>query len=96
MTNQKLIPVIVEDKHRYVGFGYTEDPDATPIKLVNARVITYWGTTGGVCQLALEGPQEATRLGSVAPKQTLREPARVYELTDEVGQKFMDRKTYGK
>ena len=46
------------------GWVFVARMSATPseIKLTNAACIRYWGTTNGIGQLALEGPQRETKL----------------------------------
>lgn len=54
------IKIVVMDKG-FVSVGkYSAGTEW--VKLENAAVIRYWGTTGGLGQLAKEGPQSATKL----------------------------------
>lgn len=55
-----MIKIVVMDKG-FVSVGkYSRTTDQ--VKLENAAVIRYWGTTGGLGQLAKDGPQPNTRL----------------------------------
>lgn len=55
-----MIKIVVMDKG-FVSVGkYSRTTDS--VKLENAAVIRYWGTTGGLGQLALDGPQPNTKL----------------------------------
>jgi hypothetical protein len=62
--------VVMDRGFVYVG-NVAHDGDWCVI--TNARNIRYWGTERGLGQLALEGPQEKTRLDVVG---TVRAPAR--------------------
>ena len=61
--------IIVTTKHRGVFFGQVaDDTDLTntTLRLENARCAIYWGTTGGVAQLAKTGPTRKSRIGATA------------------------------
>ncbi|MGL6349118.1 MAG: DUF6948 domain-containing protein, partial [Aeromonas sp.] len=47
-----LRPVIVTTEYKGVFFGYADDTTGDTINLKNARMAIYWGTTGGLFQLA--------------------------------------------
>jgi len=48
-------------ENRWVSVGvYTEEADKVVLR--NAAVIRYWGTTGGLGQIAVDGPTPSTKL----------------------------------
>lgn len=59
-------PVIVCTAHKGVFFGYATDTSGDVIKLTNARMAIYWGTTKGVMQLAETGPTSSSRISARA------------------------------
>lgn len=80
-------PVLVTTKHRGVFFGYTEDPStAQVVTLKRARCAIYFGTTGGVFQLAATGPTPKSRIGSRAPEITLQDVTSVSAVAPEAVQ----------
>ena len=58
----ELRPVIVCTDYKGVFFGYAADTTGDVIHLKDARMAIYWGTTKGIGQLALEGPQSTTKI----------------------------------
>ncbi len=55
-----MIRIVVLNKG-FVSVGvYSKISDE--VVLTNAAVVRYWGTTGGLGQLAAEGPQSQTKL----------------------------------
>lgn len=46
----------------FVYTGYESGKDGDSILVSKARCIRIWGTTGGLAQLANEGPQSGTKL----------------------------------
>lgn len=68
-TNQhKPKPVVVWTDKRGVIFGYTENADARPITLKNARMCLYWdASTGGVFGLCDNGPNSKCKISATLP-----------------------------
>jgi len=64
--------VLVTTKYRGVFFGYTEDATGDTITLKNARCAIRWRTTGGFLELAENGPNSNSKIGSRAPSIELR------------------------
>lgn len=65
--------VIVTTEHRGVFYGTPEgDTTGEQVVLRDARMAIYWGTTGGILQLAQTGPTERSKIGSTAPRIELR------------------------
>lgn len=81
-------PVIVCTERRYVAFGYATDTDGSTIKLERARCAIYWGTTGGLHELAATGPTPKSRIGSVAPAITLHGVTTVLEVSADAAAKW--------
>ena len=97
-------PVILEDKHRGVYFGFSEDKHgvqhpatgARSVVLKGARCAIYWGTTGGVVQLAAEGPTDKSRVGSTSPGELLIDDViKVHDVSPEAAEKWVGHATYG-
>lgn len=59
-------PVIVCTEHRGVFFGYAGDTSGDVIRLKDARMAIYWGTTRGVMQLAETGPTSSSKISAKA------------------------------
>jgi len=57
--DSKLVIAILDRGWVFVARA-TESPSA--VILTNAACIRYWGTTRGIGQLALEGPQRETKI----------------------------------
>ena len=73
-------PVIVTTEYRAVVFGYAEDTSGDTVKLERSRWAIYWGTTGGVNELAETGPTPKSRIGARADIE-LRRVTAVFEVT---------------
>lgn len=58
-TSQKLAIVVLDRGWVFIG-RVSESPSA--LVLSSAACIRYWGTTKGLGQLALEGPQSQTKI----------------------------------
>lgn len=82
-------PVLVTTTRRGVFFGYlADDADRTvpTQRLTQARMAIYWGTTGGVFQLAESGPTAKSRIGSRAPAVTLFEITAIIDVSPKAVQ----------
>lgn len=78
-------PVIVCTERRYVAFGYLAEYDrAGRVAVIEgARCAMYWGTTGGIHQLAETGPVKGkSRIGNRAPRIELLEVTAVIDVTE--------------
>ncbi len=58
-AKQKLVIAILDRGWVFIA-RVSESPSA--LELTNAACIRYWGTTKGIGQLALEGPQRETKI----------------------------------
>ena len=80
--------VIVTTKHRGVFFGEAEDTIAatdTAIKLANAKMAVYWGTTRGLFELAHTGPTSKSRISAPADVELVDVTA-VLEVSDRASE----------
>lgn len=59
-------PVIVCTEYRGVFFGYAKDTSGDTIRLRDARMAIYWGTSKGVMQLAETGPTSSSKISAKA------------------------------
>ena len=76
----QLRPVIVCTEYRGVFFGYAEDTTGDTIRLKDARMAIYWGTTRGVMELADTGPTAKSRISAPADIE-VRKVTAVFEVT---------------
>lgn len=76
-------PVIVTTEHRGVFFGYAENTDGDPIKLLRARLCIYWSADlRGFMGLAAVGPSSDCKIGPRADIE-LRKITAIIECTPE-------------
>lgn len=65
--NEGLNIYRLDDGTTLVGIGAQDPDDYATINLTYVAIIRYWGTTAGLGQLALEGPQSKTKLDPEPP-----------------------------
>lgn len=66
--HDKERPVVIWTDKRGVIFGYTENVDARPIVLRNARMCLYWpSSVGGVFGLCDIGPNKESKISATLP-----------------------------
>jgi hypothetical protein len=82
----KLVIAILDRGWVFVA-RVNETPSA--VELTNAACIRYWGTTKGIGQLALEGPQSGTKLDEAGTVTVPR--GAVIALIDAVDEKWPGR-----
>lgn len=83
---EEMNPVLITTQHRGVFFGYVpkgQDLAARSMPLQRARMAIYWGTTGGVAQLAQSGPTTKSRIGAVADLPMVHDITAVFAVTPE-------------
>lgn len=80
-------PVIVCTEYKGVFFGYAEDTTGDVIKLRDARMGIYWGTTRGVMELAETGPTEKSKVSARANIE-VRKVTAVFEVTPAAAAKW--------
>lgn len=77
------IPVVVCTDKRGVVFGYTDNVDARPVRLTNARMCLYWSAdVGGVFGLAEKGPTSGCKISATVPALTLEGVTAVFGVDD--------------
>lgn len=80
-----LKPVIVCTEYKGVFFGYisTETPPSfEQLKLTNARMAIYWGTSRGVMELAETGPTNKSKISAKANIE-LRKIIAIFDVTPQ-------------
>ena len=84
--------IIVCTQHRGVYFGESDaEDDARTVVLTGCRCAIYWGTTGGVLQLASTGPTETSRIGSTARRVVLHDVIAIIDCTEAAAESFRTR-----
>ena len=63
--------VLVTTEYRGVFAGFLESQDKRKVVLARARCAIKWNTTGGFLELAKDGPNEDSKIGSEADRITL-------------------------
>lgn len=77
------IPVVVCTDKRAVVFGFTENKDADPISVTEARMCIYWSkATGGVFGLCEKGPDKDCKISATAGNVSLSGITAVFDVTD--------------
>ena len=87
MAKRTLRPVIVCTEHRGVFFGLASDTSGDPIRLKDARMAIYWGTTKGVMQLAESGPTSTSKISAKADFE-VRKITAIFEVSPEAAEKW--------
>ena len=85
--------IIVTTEHRGVFFGQVpdeQDLDAKTMGLDSARCAIYWGTTGGIGQLAATGPTDKSRIGDSADIRALHDITAVWECTPAAAERWLE------
>lgn len=88
-------PVLVTTQHRGVFFGLVpEDQDMTArtMALKSARCAIYWSTKSGVAELAEIGPNDSSKIGSVADIEALHDITAVWACTPQAEEKWRSHK----
>ena len=84
--------VLITTQHRGVFFAQiSESADLTAKMLTdlkNCRMAIYWGTTKGVMELATEGPNSNSKIGSPADIDVLHDITAVFNVTDKAAEKW--------
>ena len=80
-------PVIVCTEYRGVFYGFAEDTSGDTIKLKDARMAIYFGTTKGVMELAETGPTEKSKISAKADIE-VRKVTAVFEVSKKAQEKW--------
>jgi hypothetical protein len=90
-------PVVVWTDRRGVIFGYTENVDARPIVLRNARMCLYWPpSVGGVFGLCDIGPNKDSKISAALPSATFEGVTGVAAVTAEAEKAWVSAKVQGR
>lgn len=90
-------PVVVWTDKRGVIFGYTDNVDARPIALRNARMCLYWpSSVGGVFGLCDIGPNKDSKISATLPSATFEGVTGVASVTPEAEQAWLKAKVQGR
>ena len=80
-------PVIVCTEYRGVFYGFAEDTSGDTIKLKDARMAIYFGTTKGVMELAETGPTEESKISAKADIE-VRKVTAVFEVSEKAQEQW--------
>lgn len=90
-------PVVVWTDKRGVIFGYTDNADARPIVLRNARMCLYWpSSVGGVFGLCDIGPNKDSKISATLPSAVLEGVTGVADVTDVAEKAWISAKVQGR
>ena len=90
-------PVVVWTDKRGVIFGYTDNVDARPIVLRNARMCLYWpSSVGGVFGLCDIGPNKDSKISATLPSATFEGVTGVADVTPEAEKAWLGAKVQGR
>ena len=93
----KAKPVVVWTDKRGVIFGYTENADARPITLKNARMCLYWDTsTGGVFGLCDKGPNSNCKISATLPSAVFEGVTGVADVSEMAEEAWISAKVQGR
>ena len=97
ITAHKEKPVVVWTDKRGVIFGYTDNADARPIVLRNARMCLYWpSSVGGVFGLCDIGPNKDSKISATLPSATFEGVTGVADVTPEAEKAWLSAKVQGR
>ncbi len=90
-------PVVVWTDKRGVIFGYTDNVDARPITLRNARMCLYWpSSVGGVFGLCDIGPNKESKISATLPSAVFEGVTGVADVTPEAEKAWLGAKVQGR
>lgn len=84
--------ILISTQHRGVFFGLVDeetDLQQRTLSLKNARCAIRWGTKGGIAELAEQGPNASSRIGSPADIEAIHDITAVWNVTDEAREKWL-------
>jgi hypothetical protein len=84
--------ILITTQHRGVFFAQiSANADLTQktlTNLKNCRMAIYWGTTKGVMELANDGPNKNSKIGSPADVDVMHDVTAVFSVTDKAAEKW--------
>jgi len=84
--------ILITTQHRGVFFAQVEESmDLTPktlTKLKNCRMAIYWGTKRGIMELAEDGPNSNSKIGSPADVDVMHDITAIFLVTDKAAEKW--------
>lgn len=83
------VPVLVTTQYRGVFFGFLESREGDSVVLSRARCAIRWATTGGFLELAKDGPNENSKIGSEAERITLFGVTSIAEVSAKAVEKWL-------
>lgn len=98
--------ILVTTKHRGVFFAQVTEETLNDHKkrsvenpgdsqaltdLKACRMAIYWGTTKGVMQLAEEGPNNNSKIGSPSDLEILHDVTAIFNVTDKAAEKWLSK-----
>ena len=82
-SDHDKIPVVVCTDKRAVVFGFTENKDADPILVTEARMCLYWSkATGGVFGLSEKGPDKDCKISATTNSVSPSGITAVFDVTE--------------
>lgn len=88
--------ILITTQHRGVFFAQIDESADLTAKMLtdlkNCRMAIYWGTTKGVMQLASEGPNNNTRVGSAADVDVMHDVTAIFSVTDKAADLWLNAK----
>lgn len=86
--------ILITTQHRAVFFAQISEAqditNKTLVDLINCRMAIYWGTKGGVMELAKKGPNSNSRIGDQADIDVIHDVTAVFKVRDEAAEKWMN------
>lgn len=93
----EAVPVVVCTDKRGVVFGYTNNVEARPIKLTDARMCLYWSAdVGGVFGLAEKGPTKDCKISATAPSLSLEGVTAIFSVDPAAVKAWSSAKVQGR
>ena len=86
--DKQFVLVATEYRMVYAGFLERHDDDRSVV-LSRAKCAIYWNTTKGLQELAKDGPNSGSRIGSEAESITLYGVTSISHVSDEAREKWL-------
>lgn len=89
MQSQTERAVLVTTAHRGVFFGFLEKHEEKKVTLTRCRCAIKWNTDGGFLELAKDGPNDGSRIGSEAERVELFDVTSVADVSSSAVAKWL-------